>query len=140
MRIPTIILLGASALAGCQGADPQAELQADCEVLVTDPEAQDSLFDMNTDQTGFCTCMKALVSTKSDADQAQIQTTMKTVTDLMQENAQGAEDVVDKLMSEARANPGDPESASTRQGIEAVGRLIDDIEDAFDNGTCQPLS
>ena len=79
MRIPTIILLGAFAMAGCQGADPQAELKADCEVLVTDPEAQDSLSDMNTDQTGFCTCMKALVSTKSDADQVQIEMTMKTV-------------------------------------------------------------
>ena len=108
----------------------------DCGVLVTDPEAQENIADMKTDSAGFCACMVQLTDAKSDEDKALIQTTLAMVAAKMEETGEGAEEVVGPMMSAAMAQPDNPEMQAVTKGIQKVGRLIDDIEDAFDDGIC----
>lgn len=40
------------------------------------------------------------------------------------------------MMNEAMAQPDSADAQATISGIEKLGRLIDEIEGAFDDGTC----
>lgn len=122
-------------LSACTG-DTGSQLSADCAILAADPEAQENFADMNADTDSFCACLVALTNAKTPDDQAAISSTLATVTAKMQETGQGAEDVVGPMMSEAMAQPDNEEAQATLQGIQKLGRLIDDIEDAFDAGSC----
>lgn len=113
-----------------------SKFRDDCATLVTDPEAQENIADMETDSAGFCACMVQLTDAKSDEDKALIQTTLAKVAAKMEETGEGAEEVVGPMMSAAMAQPDNQEMQAVTEGIQKVGRLIDDIEDAFEGGTC----
>ena len=113
-----------------------SKFRDDCATLVTDPEAQENIADMKTDSAGFCACMVQLTDAKSDEDKVLIQTTLAKVAAKMEETGEGAEEVVGPMMSAAMAQPDNQEMQAVTEGIQKVGRLIDDIEDAFEGGTC----
>lgn len=122
-------------LSACAG-ETDSSMEADCLILSADPEAQESFMNMNADTASFCACMVELTDARDAEDQATIRTTLAMVTAKMQETGQGVEDVVGPMMSEAMAQPDNEEAQATLQGIQKLGRLIDDIETAFDAGTC----
>ena len=127
--------IAAFTLSAC-APSADAKFRDDCATLVTDPEAQENIADMKTDSAGFCACMVQLTDAKSDEDKALIQTTLATVAAKMEETGEGAEEVVGPMMTEAMAQPDNKEMQAVTEGIQKVGRLIDDIEDAFEGGTC----
>ncbi len=61
---------------------------------------------------------------------------MATITAKMQETGQGAEDVIGPMMSQAMAQPDDEEAQALITGVQKTGNLIDEIQDAFEAGTC----
>lgn len=135
-----LLIMGAAlalSVTACEAADPYADLKADCDILVQDPDAEDNIADMGTDEAGFCACMVTLVAEADEADQALITTTLDRVTGEMAETGQGAEEIVGAIMKEARAAPDAEGNQTTMDGINRVGRLIDEVGDAFrDGGVC----
>ncbi len=135
IRTLGIAAVAAFTLAACsQSADDK--FSADCAILVTDPEAQENIVDMNSDSEGFCACMVQLTNAKPDEEKALIQSTLAIVAAKMEETGEGAEEVVGPMMTEAMAQPDNKEMQAVTEGVQKVGRLIDDIEDAFEGGTC----
>lgn len=124
-----------AALSACS-EQSGSTLAADCIKLAADPEAQENFVSMNADTESFCACMVDLTEAKSTDDQAAITSAMAIITAKMEETGQGAEDVVGPMMSQAMAQPDDEESKALMTGIQRTGRLIDEIEQAFDEGTC----
>ena len=136
--IRTIGLLAAAVLAiGACSAAPETAFGDNCAILVDDPDAQSNIRDMNANATSFCVCMRQLTAVKSSEDQAIIRATLNDLTARMQETGQGVEAVAAPMMSEAMAQPDSADAQATISGIEKLGRLIDEIEGAFDDGTCK---
>lgn len=124
------------AVIGACANDPNEALADDCLILAADPEAQENFTDMNADTESFCGCLVDLTVAKSEDDQAAIKSAMATITAKMQETGQGAEDVIGPMMSEAMAQPENEDAQSLIAGIQTTGRLIDEIQGAFEAGTC----
>jgi deferrochelatase/peroxidase EfeB len=122
-------------LSACAGPTGST-LAADCIKLAADPEAQENFADMNADTESFCACLVDLTGAKSADDQAAITSAMAIITAKMEETGQGAEDVVGPMMSQAMARPDNEEAKTLMAGIQKTGNLIDEIERAFDSGTC----
>jgi hypothetical protein len=135
IRIFGFAAIAALTLSAC-APSADSKFKDDCATLVTDPEAQENIADMKTDSAGFCACMVQLTDAKPDGDKALIQTTLAKVAAKMEETGEGAEEVVGPMMTAAMTQPGSPEMQAVTEGIQKVGRLIDDIEDAFEGGTC----
>lgn len=129
-------LAGAVLLLSACASESGSSFQAECEILSADPEAQETFMDMNADTQSFCACMADLTDAKDSADQATIRAALTMVTARMEETGQGAEDVVGPMISEAMAQPDNEDAQAAMQGIQKLGRLIDEIEDAFEAGTC----
>ncbi len=131
------LVMGSALMLGACSQTPEAVFKANCAILVEDPEAVSSIRDMGANAMSFCGCMVDLTAAKSAEDQASIRTTLAALTAKMQETGQGVEEVARSMMSDATAQPDDADAQATAAGIDAIGRLIDDIEDAFDEGSCQ---
>ena len=131
------LVMGSALMLGACSQTPEAVFEANCAILVEDPEAVSSIQDMGANAESFCGCMVDLTAAKSSEDQTSIRTTLAALTGKMQDTGQGVEEVAGPMMSEAMALPDDPDAQATVAGIQAVGRLIDEIEDAFDDGICQ---
>ena len=135
--IRTIGMLTATAfLASACAGDSDTKLANDCVILAADPEAQENFADMNADTESFCACLVELTDAKSVEDQTSINLAMATITAKMQETGQGAEDVIGPMMSQAMAQPDDEEAQALITGVQKTGNLIDEIQDAFEAGTC----
>lgn len=132
------VLTGAVlAMSACSGA-PEPSFEANCAILVADPDAQSSLRGMGADAVSFCACMSELTAAKSSEDQAQISSALATLTAKMQDTGQGVETVAPPLMDEAMARPDDADAQALVAGVEKLGRLVDEIEGAFGDGVCAP--
>lgn len=114
-----------------------AELEADCLILASDPEAQESFVDMGTDTEGFCECFVDVIDNSPEEERAQMLTTLAEVTDGMEASGEGAEEVVGRMMSDAMMNMESEASQGTTAGIRMIGDVIDRIDNSMeDTGTC----
>lgn len=114
-----------------------AELEADCLILASDPEAQESFVDMGTDTEGFCECFVDVIDNSPEEERAQMLTTLAEVTDGMEASGEGAEEVVGRMMSDAMMNMESEASQGTTAGIRMIGGVIDRIDNSMeDTGTC----
>jgi hypothetical protein len=148
-----ICAVAALTLAGCgekpadgnaKTASPEtveSSLDNRCAILASDPEAQENFAEMGTDADGFCDCMVKYIEAQSDTDQETMNIALVRVTDGMQAQNTGAEEVVSELMREIMlesAVAGDETDLGI--GIRQVGQAIDEIGEGFeDTGTC-PVS
>ncbi|WP_018148449.1 hypothetical protein [Henriciella marina] len=117
-----------------------ADLQEDCGILATDPEAQENFAEMGTDGEGFCACFVQLVEAKPDDEREQILMTLGEVTDDMQATGEGAEEAVSRLMSDAMINSESEAAQATTAGVMMIGDIIDDIGNAMEDGGSCPAS
>ncbi|MGB3626242.1 MAG: hypothetical protein WA989_10445, partial [Henriciella sp.] len=134
MRLTILAGCTAFALAACGGQDGPGEdtqlstLDSDCEILTSDPEAQENFDEIGITADQFCDCFIQVVDEKGEAQQAQIRSTMERVTDGMEEDGSGAEEVVSGLMTEIMsATEQSQESQDLSAGIRLIGEAIDDI-------------
>ena len=135
IRKMAAIAIAVGILSACVGPSGST-LAADCIKLAADPEAQENFADMNADTESFCACLVSLTESKPVDDQAAITSALAIITVKMEETGQGAEDVVGPMMSQAMAQPDDEDAKALMAGIRKTGNLIDEIEQAFDAGTC----
>ena len=126
------------ALAACSGSGGDGTgLRADCITVANDVEGLEEIADIGTDPDGFCDCVVNYVDGMPEEDQTKVAATMSQVADGMDESGQKTEDVVMSMMSDAMANPDDPASQETQQGVTLIGEMFDDIADGFeDTGSC----
>lgn len=118
-------------------ASGTAELEADCLILASDPEAQENFVDMGTDTEGFCGCFVDVIDNSPEAERAQMLTTLAEVADGMQASGEGAEEVVGRMMSDAMLNMESEASQGTTAGIRMIGDVIDRIGNSMEEaGTC----
>lgn len=135
--IRTIGLLAGAMLAiGACSEAQESGFSENCAILMDDPDAKSNIRDMNANAMSFCACMSQLTAAKSSGDQAFIRATLTDLTTRMQETGQGVEAVAAPMMNEAMAQPDSADAQATISGIKKLGRLIDEIEGAFDDGTC----
>ena len=117
--------------------DDVAALEADCLILASDPEAQESFVDMGTDTEGFCGCFVEVIDNSPEDERAQMLTTLAEVTDGMEASGEGAEEVVGRMISDAMMNMESEASQGTTAGIRMIGDVIDRIDNSMENsGTC----
>ena len=117
--------------------DDVAELEADCLILASDPEAQESFVDMGTDTEGFCECFVDVIDNSPEEERAQMLITLEEVTDGMEASGEGAEDVVSRMMSAAMTNAEGEAAQGTMAGVRMIGDVIDRIDNSMeDTGTC----
>ena len=136
-----IIFSAASAvlLVSCApgGSGAAADVKAGCAVIAADPEGQDAIADMGTDADGFCTCMVSLVTAMPEEDREIVKTTLGRITAEVAETGEEVEDVASRLVAEAMGAPDDVEMQAQQKGINLIGRLIDQIDNGFeDTGAC----
>ena len=118
-------------------ASGTAELEADCLILASDPEAQESFVDMGTDTEGFCECFVDVIDNSPEEERAQMLITLEEVTDGMEASGEGAEDVVSRMMSAAMTNAEGEAAQGTMAGVRMIGDVIDRIDNSMeDTGTC----
>ena len=117
--------------------DEVAELEADCLILASDPEAQESFVDMGTDTEGFCACFVDVIDNSPEEERAQMLITLEEVTDGMEASGEGAEDVVSRMMSAAMTDVEGEAAQGTMAGVHMIGDVIDRIDNSMeDTGTC----
>lgn len=158
MKITLALCAAAAlALAGCEekpadtsaATTPEAEtaqtaeltLDARCDILAADPEAQENITEMGTDTDGFCDCFVSYIDAQSTDDQQAMKVALARVTDAMDETGTGAEEVVSLLMREVMFQSSqEGEMTELGEGINLIGQAIDDIDSGFeDTGAC-PVS
>lgn len=138
--------LGAAALllSACGGADDEpatktSELRADCDILASDPEAQETFDETGITADTFCGCFEKVVASRTETEQAQMKLTLSRVTTAMEENGQGAEDVVGNMMgSLMMAAEEDTEAQDLTAGISLIGDAINDIGNSYEDGNSCP--
>ncbi|NQY14210.1 MAG: hypothetical protein HRT81_10175 [Henriciella sp.] len=135
MRKIGVFAIVVSVLSACSGHSGST-LSATCFKLAPDPEAQENFADMNADIESFCACLVNLTEAKPADDQAAIASALALITAKMEETGEGAEDVVGPMMSQAMAQPDDEDAKAFMTGIRKTGKLMDEIEEAFDDGEC----
>ncbi|MEM5515351.1 hypothetical protein WNY37_00205 [Henriciella sp. AS95] len=144
----SVIYLGAAALflSACGGAGDDAETGADtqvtaertdCEVVASDPEAQETFDQIGITADTFCDCMGKVIASKPEMEQAQITMTLSKVAEGMRETGEGAEDVVGELMM---ADEQDTAGEDFAKGVNLVGQTIDEISGSYEDDQTCPVS
>lgn len=130
------LALATITLAGCGGASPQAQLKADCAIVVADPEGKEQLLNMNADEASFCACLNTNVLALDEARQAKARATLSYVAEQSKETGLGIEDVAANLMRSAMLSPDDEKIQAIIEGVPVVGEVFDKIEEDFEAGVC----
>lgn len=117
-----------------------SELRADCDILASDPEAQENFVEMGTDADGFCNCFVQVVEAKPDEERTQILVTLTDVTDDMQATGEGAEEAVSRMMSAAMVDAESDASKEMMAGVMMIGDIIDDIDNSMEDGGSCPAT
>jgi len=136
MRLTAGIALAAITLAACGATSTEAQLRADCAVIVADPEGKETLMNMNADEASFCACLNTNILALGEAEQAKARATLTYVSVKATETGQGVEDVAGALMRDAMMSPDDAEIQAIVEGVPIVGEVFDKVEKDFDAGTC----
>lgn len=137
MRLGFGLAFAALILAACGGTSPEAQLRADCAVIVADTDGQNALMDMNADEASFCDCLNTNVLALDETQQAKARATLTYVSETATETGQSIEDVAGALMGDTMMSPDDEEMQAIVDGVPIVGEVFDKIEDDFDAGVCK---
>lgn len=137
MRFSFGLAMAALTLTACGGTSPEAQLRADCTVIVADVDGQKALMDMNADKASFCDCLNTNVLALAEAEQVKARATLTYVSETATETGQGIEDVAGALMGDAMMSRDSDERRAIVEGVPIVGEVFDKIEDDFDAGVCK---
>ncbi|MEM1086691.1 MAG: hypothetical protein AAGH90_03110 [Pseudomonadota bacterium] len=126
------------ALTACgSGTSQEADLRKACEVIANDPEGKEAIADMKANTDSFCDCFNTNTLAMSDEDQIKVRAALAYIAEQSEETGQEVEDIALAIVRQGMLSPDDEAIQNVLDGVPLVGRMIDDIEEDFEDGSCQ---